>query len=183
MLHVMANQMAGPLRGEPFSIHVDEAVLADLRDRIRRTRLPDQVDPAFQSSGFGADEFWVAQCVCDEGDSFVGGDEGDCELAGVAPAEWFELFLRDHYQASQHGRGLTGNARGVQPFLATDHPDVGDAGRPGRQRSPGTLLPYPRARRRRSAWSRRPRHRQHLSLIAVGGSSTRRTTETTTSRP
>jgi pimeloyl-ACP methyl ester carboxylesterase len=43
MLHVMANQVAGPLRSEPFSIHIDEAVLADLRDRIRNTRWPDQI--------------------------------------------------------------------------------------------------------------------------------------------
>lgn len=43
MLLVMANRMAGPLRCEPFSIHVDEAVLADLRDRVRKTRWPDQI--------------------------------------------------------------------------------------------------------------------------------------------
>jgi hypothetical protein len=43
MLHVMANQMARPLRSEPFSIHIDEAVLADLRDRVRKTRWPHQI--------------------------------------------------------------------------------------------------------------------------------------------
>jgi Epoxide hydrolase N terminus len=31
------------LRVEPFSIHVDEDVLLDLRARIRRTRWPDQI--------------------------------------------------------------------------------------------------------------------------------------------
>lgn len=33
----------GPLRSEPFSIHIDEKVLTDLKDRIGRTRWPDQL--------------------------------------------------------------------------------------------------------------------------------------------
>jgi pimeloyl-ACP methyl ester carboxylesterase len=40
---VVTNQMGGPLRSEAFSIHVDEGVLADLRDRIAKTRWPDQI--------------------------------------------------------------------------------------------------------------------------------------------
>jgi pimeloyl-ACP methyl ester carboxylesterase len=35
--------MEGPVSIEPFAIAVDEEVLADLRDRIRRTRWPDDV--------------------------------------------------------------------------------------------------------------------------------------------
>ena len=31
------------MRSTPFSIHVDESVLADLRDRIGKTRWPDQI--------------------------------------------------------------------------------------------------------------------------------------------
>ena len=29
---------------EPFEIHVDDSVLDDLRDRLARTRIPDQID-------------------------------------------------------------------------------------------------------------------------------------------
>ena len=36
--------MTGPVEVEPFTIAVDEAVLADLRDRIRRTRWPERID-------------------------------------------------------------------------------------------------------------------------------------------
>jgi microsomal epoxide hydrolase len=31
-------------RVEPYTIDLDEAVLVDLRDRIRRTRWPDEVE-------------------------------------------------------------------------------------------------------------------------------------------
>jgi pimeloyl-ACP methyl ester carboxylesterase len=39
----MTNELGEPVRSEPFSIHVDESVLADLRDRIGKTRWPDQI--------------------------------------------------------------------------------------------------------------------------------------------
>jgi hypothetical protein len=35
--------MGEPIAIEPFTIAVDEAVLADLRDRIKRTRWPDRI--------------------------------------------------------------------------------------------------------------------------------------------
>ncbi|HYV02590.1 MAG TPA: epoxide hydrolase N-terminal domain-containing protein, partial [Actinomycetota bacterium] len=37
----MAGEGAGVIRVEPFSIRTDQAVIDDLRTRIRRTRLPD----------------------------------------------------------------------------------------------------------------------------------------------
>jgi pimeloyl-ACP methyl ester carboxylesterase len=43
--------MEGPLRVEPFTIAVDEAVLSDLRDRIARTRWPDAMDGAGWEGG------------------------------------------------------------------------------------------------------------------------------------
>jgi pimeloyl-ACP methyl ester carboxylesterase len=43
--------MEGPLRVEPFTIAVDEAVLSDLRDRIARTRWPDTMDGAGWEDG------------------------------------------------------------------------------------------------------------------------------------
>jgi pimeloyl-ACP methyl ester carboxylesterase len=47
-----ANVLDVPLpRIEPFKISIDEAVLLDLRDRIRRTRWPDQVEGAGWSYG------------------------------------------------------------------------------------------------------------------------------------
>jgi pimeloyl-ACP methyl ester carboxylesterase len=62
-----------PLRVTPFSIHIEEEVLSDLRDRIRRTRWPDRAPGAAWGQGtdlqylkqllaYWADEFdWPAQ--------------------------------------------------------------------------------------------------------------------------
>ena len=72
---LFSNTMPSPLHVTPFSIHVEEEVLADLRARIRNTRWPDPAPGAAWDQGtdleylrrllaYWADEFdWRAQEV------------------------------------------------------------------------------------------------------------------------
>ena len=48
--------MKSPLPVTPFSIQIDEEILSDLRDRIRRTRWPDPAPGAAREQG--ADPFF-----------------------------------------------------------------------------------------------------------------------------
>lgn len=50
-----------PLRPEPFQIHVDDAVLADLRERLAKTRWPDQIDWA--GWDYGSDLGYMKELV------------------------------------------------------------------------------------------------------------------------
>jgi pimeloyl-ACP methyl ester carboxylesterase len=60
--------MSDPIAIEPFTIAVDEAVLADLRDRIRRTRWPDR----HAGSGWdhGADPGYLRSLLATWADEF-----------------------------------------------------------------------------------------------------------------
>jgi Epoxide hydrolase N terminus len=65
--------MEAPLHITPFSIHIEAEILSDLRERIRKTRWPDQAPGAAWEQGtdveylqqlvaYWADEFdWEAQ--------------------------------------------------------------------------------------------------------------------------
>jgi hypothetical protein len=65
--------MESPLHIVPFSIHIEAKILSDLRERIRKTRWPDQAPGAAWEQGtdleylrqllaYWADEFdWLAQ--------------------------------------------------------------------------------------------------------------------------
>jgi len=59
------SQPTPSLRVEPFAIHVEDDLLADLRDRIRRTRWPDQVPAIAWEQGTDLDylkrtlEYWA----------------------------------------------------------------------------------------------------------------------------
>ena len=65
--------MEAPLNITPFSIHIEPEILSDLRERIRKTRWPDQAPSAAWEQGtdleylrqlleYWADEFdWQAQ--------------------------------------------------------------------------------------------------------------------------
>ena len=53
---------------EPFEIHVDDAVLDDLRDRLARTRLTDQIDGTGWEYGIPTD--YVAELVAHWRDTF-----------------------------------------------------------------------------------------------------------------
>ena len=59
--------MGDPIAVEPFTIAVDETVLADLRDRIRRTRWPNRSGSAWDD---GADPAYIRELVSAWADEF-----------------------------------------------------------------------------------------------------------------
>lgn len=53
---------------EPFTIAVDEAALSDLRDRVRRTRWPDQVDASGWT--YGVDRGYLRELLTSWAEEF-----------------------------------------------------------------------------------------------------------------
>src|SRR5262249_10386039 len=52
------------------------------------------VDPAVETTRFADEDVWIAERVGQQRASFIGGDEADREVIGVAPAQRPELLLR-----------------------------------------------------------------------------------------
>jgi hypothetical protein len=59
---------ASQFQAEPFSVHVDRAVLDNLRARIRSTRLPEAAPGVPWAQGIGRD--WLQQLLCYWADRF-----------------------------------------------------------------------------------------------------------------
>src|SRR6266536_2954783 len=97
--------MESPLHITPFSIHIEAEILSDLRERIRKTRWPDQAPGAAWEQGtdleylrqllaYWADEFdWQAQ-------------ERELNTATQFRAELDGVHVHFVHERARHGHGI-----------------------------------------------------------------------------
>ena len=97
--------MESPLQSTPFSIQIEPEILADLRERIRKTRWPDQAPGAAWEQGtdleylrqllaYWADEFdWQAQ-------------ERELNKAAQFRAELDGVHIHFVHERARHGHGI-----------------------------------------------------------------------------
>jgi len=97
--------MEAPLHITPFSIHIEAEILSDLRERIRKTRWPDQAPGAAWEQGtdleylrqllaYWADEFdWRAQ-------------ERELNAANQFRAELDGVHIHFVHERARHGHGI-----------------------------------------------------------------------------